>query len=81
MKVRFLPPELNANHSSITPHVSLAERQRSRASNPVRWVRLPQDTFYILGRTGCEPDCPKEKRLPTEVIRLDEDPVLKTGSV
>src|SRR6056297_861187 len=29
----------------ILPHVSLAERQRFRTSNPVRWVRLPQDTL------------------------------------
>ncbi len=28
--------------------MSLAERQRFRASNPARWVRLPQDTLSLL---------------------------------
>ena len=29
-------------------HASLADRQRRRTSNPVRWVRFPQDTLSVF---------------------------------
>ena len=74
-------------------NVPLTERQRFQSSKLARWVRLPQGTLSIrvnipgssllVVMPGFEPGVRRFdsylRSLQKEVIRLDEEPVLKTG--